>query len=455
MSVFRKIAKLSLFERPLVLFALTVFVMSQSSPRIVDGALSCNDIHEQLVWTVGNFSQGWVHPHLIHTYRVYDELLNTSLSPRQDSGSQFAVVVNGLCTLLHAWGGNQTQGIGALPVTNQTLFNAFSVGKGFLPLVAAYMSNTSLIDYNEIVATKWPAFGQFGKSQVKFKHVTSHQDGLLHNNPIFVNETKIPSLVDGIVTSTAPLVLCFKTYCYHTFSIGYILDAILRHVDPSARNIQQYFQDKFLSHFAADTFEFHWTYNHTLIGSRLATLDNPIAIATLDGLGQFVCQARTILPVEYCYAIGNPTSTSLLEFQNATWLEQFYNPSVLFITNALSVARFYSVLVTRKFLTQNSIINASAVSEAAQIEFDGIDASNGEQVVITKGGWSRNPIFNSDTRVIYRDGLSGAFGGGHVDFNVGIGYVTNYIKTPDHLKDNYLALGTALFQDLNQEGVEF
>src|SRR6266545_5085040 len=115
------------------------------------------------------------------------------------------------------------------PVTSDTPFYNFSIGKGATSTVAHVLAERGLFGYDTPIVDLWPEFGARGKHSVTVRHVLTHSAG-----------------VPGIPLDTTPEDLCdWGRMCaaiadaelwwepgtkvgYHAYTFGYIVGEIVR-----------------------------------------------------------------------------------------------------------------------------------------------------------------------------------------------------------------------------------
>ena len=68
--------------------------------------------------------------------------------------------------------------LGRVPWTRDTLGLSFSTTKGVASTVIHRLADRGLLDYDEPVATYWPAFAAGGKGRITVRHVLTHRAGL-------------------------------------------------------------------------------------------------------------------------------------------------------------------------------------------------------------------------------------------------------------------------------------
>src|SRR5215207_4646916 len=115
------------------------------------------------------------------------------------------------------------------PVTSDTLFYAYSVGKGATATVAHVLVERGVFGYDTPIVELWPEFGAHGKQNATVRHALTHTVG-----------------VPGIPADTTPEDLCdWQKMCaaiadaepwwepgtktaYHAYPFGYIVGEIVR-----------------------------------------------------------------------------------------------------------------------------------------------------------------------------------------------------------------------------------
>ena len=129
----------------------------------------------------------------------------------------------------------------------------FSSGKSIAAIVVAMLVDKGLLSYDAKVVSYWPEFGQNGKSDITLADVLRHEAGLQDLNhtckvsdfskdgirenklgkliedfsPVFPSKELGVSNPDGSETRRA----------YHALTRGWVLNEIVRRVDPEKRTI--------------------------------------------------------------------------------------------------------------------------------------------------------------------------------------------------------------------------
>jgi CubicO group peptidase (beta-lactamase class C family) len=131
----------------------------------------------------------------------------------------------------------------------------FSSGKSISAVITALMVDRGLLDYDEKVCTYWPEFGQNGKDEIKISDILRHEGGLAHiRQTMNIYDTLKDNLKDNaigeMIEKCKPFYLktnfnddgTFSFRSYHALSRGWVLNEIIRRVDPEGRTIGEVLQ---------------------------------------------------------------------------------------------------------------------------------------------------------------------------------------------------------------------
>src|SRR6202521_4280383 len=115
------------------------------------------------------------------------------------------------------------------PVTPDTPFYNFSVGKGAASTVAHLLAERGVFDYDTPVVALWPEFGAHGKESVTVRHVLNHTAGV----PGIPLDTTIEDVCnwDKMCAAIADEELWWEPGTkvgYHAYTFGYIVVEIVR-----------------------------------------------------------------------------------------------------------------------------------------------------------------------------------------------------------------------------------
>ena len=129
----------------------------------------------------------------------------------------------------------------------------FSSGKSIAAIVVAMMVEKGLLEYDQKVDHYWPEFGQNEKSKITLADVLRHEAGMTDFNHTFkksdfsregIKANAISKVVEGVEPFWPTKELGVSNpdgtetrRAYHAFTRGWILNEIVRRVDPKNRTI--------------------------------------------------------------------------------------------------------------------------------------------------------------------------------------------------------------------------
>ena len=115
------------------------------------------------------------------------------------------------------------------PVTSDTLFYAYSTGKGATATVAHVLAERGIFDYDTRIAELWPEFGAHGKERATMRHALTHSVGV----PGVPADTTPEDLCDwhrmcAIIADAEPWWEPGTRIAYHAYPFGYIVGECVR-----------------------------------------------------------------------------------------------------------------------------------------------------------------------------------------------------------------------------------
>jgi len=180
-------------------------------------------------------------------YQSVKELFESHLKTGKDENAQVCVYVDGK-RVVDLWGSS----IGDKSYGPDDLQLVFSSGKSVGSFVVAMMVERGLLDYDEKVSKYWPEFGQAGKEDMTLADVLRHEAGLtffkeqigiVDTLPENIKENALGRIIEQS-EPTWPQNLLNKDgtpskRAYHGTTRGFILNEVVRRVDPSGRTMGQ------------------------------------------------------------------------------------------------------------------------------------------------------------------------------------------------------------------------
>ncbi len=153
--------------------------------------------------------------------------MHENLSQREELGGAIAVILEGR-TVVDLWCGWSDEKR-TRQWRQETLVNAFSVGKALAALSVLTLASRGLLTLDEPVARHWPEFAAGGKEAITLAQVLSHQAAI----PAIARE--LPSgavydwdLVTGAIAEQEPWWTPGDGHGYHVHTFGFILGELVR-----------------------------------------------------------------------------------------------------------------------------------------------------------------------------------------------------------------------------------
>ncbi len=155
--------------------------------------------------------------------KAIDELVETGA----ERGLQVAVYKDGE-QLVDAVAGVADPETGR-PVTTDTPFFSYSIGKGVAATVVHVLAERGVLDYDTQISELWPEFGAYGKERATIRHALSQSAGV----PGLPDGLTVEDLCDwekmcAIVADEEPWWEPGEKVGYHAITWGYIVGEIIR-----------------------------------------------------------------------------------------------------------------------------------------------------------------------------------------------------------------------------------
>src|SRR6266542_2909190 len=244
------------------------------------------------------------------------------------------------------------------PVTSDTPFYNFSIGKGATSTVAHVLAERGLFGYDTPVVDLWPEFGAHGKHSVTVRHVLTHSAG-----------------VPGIPLDTTPEDLCdWDKMCaaiadaelwwepgtkvgYHAYTFGYIVGEIVRRT--TGKPISQVLREDVAGPLGvADELWFGMPESEH---HRLARLEDA------PGAADMISAMPQDLPM---FKAGPPTSFPTAQLGNRTDILAADIPAGG-KTSARAIARMYAALLDE--VDGIRLLSPQRLREATAVAMSGVD----------------------------------------------------------------------------------
>ena len=162
---------------------------------------------------------------------------------RGELGAACAIYHRGI-KVVDLWGGYRCAKTNS-PWSKKTLSLCFSVSKGMAAAAMAVAHSRGLMELDAPVADYWPEFAQCNKGHITVRQLLAHQAGLVGID----RKLNAPTIGDHdqmaeILAKQKPLWDPGAKHGYHTLTLGWYQNELIRRVDPDRRSLGRYFQDE-------------------------------------------------------------------------------------------------------------------------------------------------------------------------------------------------------------------
>jgi len=168
-----------------------------------------------------------VHGHWDSTFAEAVDAFRANFVEDGEWGAALCVSVGGR-RILDLWGGYRDAECHR-PWREDTLVNAYSVGKGMLAMLALECVERGELALDAPVARHWPAFETVGKERTTLRQLLSHQAGLPAVRPLLPAAAKYDwSLMCETLAAEAPFWEPGTAHGYHTNTLGFLVGEVMR-----------------------------------------------------------------------------------------------------------------------------------------------------------------------------------------------------------------------------------
>src|SRR5215218_6727116 len=251
------------------------------------------------------------------------------------------------------------------PVTPDTPFYCYSVGKGATSTVAHVLVERGLFGYDTPIVDLWPEFGAHGKESATVRHALTHTVGV----PGIPADTTPEDLCDwdkmcGVIAAAEPWWEPGTRTAYHAYPFGYILGEIVRRA--TGKPISQVLREEVARPLGiAD--ELFFGVPESELG-RLARLEDA------PGSAEFLAAMPDDSPF---FKLGPRAVTPTAEFGNRADVLMADIPAGGKMS-ARAVARMYAALLEE--VDGVRLISPERLREISAVAFSGVDQIMGNPV---------------------------------------------------------------------------
>src|SRR5215210_2487416 len=244
------------------------------------------------------------------------------------------------------------------PVTSDTPFYCYSVGKGATSTVAHVLAERGLFGYDTPIVELWPEFGAHGKEAATVRHVLTHTVGV----PGIPADTTPEDLCDWekmceVIAAAEPWWEPGTRVAYHAYPFGYIIGEIVRRA--IGKPISQVLREDVAGPLGIDD-ELFFGVPESELG-RLARLEDA------EGSAEFLAAMPDDAPF---FKLGPRAVTPTAEFGNRADILMADIPAGGKMS-ARAVVRMYAALLGE--VDGVRLISPERLREISAVAFSGVD----------------------------------------------------------------------------------
>ena len=222
--------------------------------------------------------EGFVAPGFQPVLREFER----NFRERGERGAACAIYHRGV-KVVDLWGGYRCADR-LEPWAEGTLALVFSASKGMAAAAMTVAHARGLFDLEERVATYWPEFAAAGKREITVRQLLSHQAGLVAldcrlDAGLIAEHDRMAQILARQPTAWSP----GDSHGYHTLTLGWYQNELIRRVDPKGRSLGAYFRDEVARPLDV---EFHIGLPSSVPDERVATVKGYRRIALLGNINK-------------------------------------------------------------------------------------------------------------------------------------------------------------------------
>ena len=284
--------------------------------------------------------EGFVAPGFQPVLREFER----NFRERGERGAACAIYHRGV-KVVDLWGGYRCSDR-LEPWAEGTLALVFSASKGMAAAAMTVAHARGLFDLDERVATYWPEFAGAGKREITVRQLLSHQAGLVAldcrlDAGIIAEHDRMAQILARQPTAWRP----GDFHGYHTLTLGWYQNELIRRVDPKGRSLGAYFRDEVARPLDV---EFHIGLPSSVPDERVATVKGYRRIALLGNINKLppkmvlsgMWPQSLVARSVRCLGFDNPASIGDPEFRRVEI------PSANGIGQARALAKIYEALAS-------------------------------------------------------------------------------------------------------------
>ena len=327
--------------------------------------------------------------------RRVEELFNEQIETGVHPGAALAVYRHGK-PVLDLFGGlaDQTEG---KPVAEDTMFVLYSSTKAVTAACLHILWERGKLNWDDTVASHWPAFAQKGKEQVTIRHVMTHQSGF-PETPSHMTWDRWHDW-EAAVEAMEQIPLDYqpgRVIAYHPRNFGWVVGELVRRID--GRPIERFVREEITGPLGIE--EFHLGIDPSM-ESRVSRL----------------------------HAMEDCDRTSQVTIYNRPEVHTAVLPAGGGIATARGLARFYAMMAGGGTLDGVTTMKPETVAEVTKQQVEGLDHSLDRNVTRSLGLSLADPRSaapgNESIRTFGHGGSGTSIGWANQDSGLAVAYITN------------------------------
>ncbi|VDN50644.1 unnamed protein product [Dracunculus medinensis] len=133
----------------------------------------------------------------------------------------------------------------------------FSTSKAIGALCIALLVDKGLVKYSDLVSKYWPEFAQNGKESITIDWIMSHRAALAAFDEKITQEDACNyERMADIIAKQQPNWTPGKKCGYHALTFGWLVDQLIRRIDPKHRSVARFFREEIAIPFDASDIDF-------------------------------------------------------------------------------------------------------------------------------------------------------------------------------------------------------
>uniref|UniRef100_A0A914XNJ4 Beta-lactamase-related domain-containing protein n=1 Tax=Plectus sambesii TaxID=2011161 RepID=A0A914XNJ4_9BILA len=172
-----------------------------------------------------------------------ERLFRDEVLPDEREGAAIAVYYKGRL-VVDLWGGYAERSA-LRPWESDTMTVVYSSTKAIGSAMIAMLVSRGHLKYEDLVIKHWPEFGKHGKENVTVDWLMGHKSGIVFlANPMTMEEGNNHAFISQIIENAVPHWPPGTQTGYHAITFGWLIDQLIRRVDPKHRSAAQFYQEE-------------------------------------------------------------------------------------------------------------------------------------------------------------------------------------------------------------------